>query len=199
MRIFAVLALAVLLIGCSEYDKKKHAAEQTTPRYMIYSPNAEPLNGGLLGKPSCQQAVESWFNRVSAGSGHITKEAFLRDSRVQFNRMDIDHNGYIVSEELDRFREPYRQQPAPHKEEKQDTKNKHSNDKSKDANDTNQPDLSFTTADPVMSADSNLDFKVTPEEFFKQAENVFAKLDANHDGLLDRAEVMTFCPSEKKE
>jgi Ca2+-binding EF-hand superfamily protein len=196
---FCILTAAALVSSCGESShKEKH---DSAPTYMLYSLNGEPLNGGPLGRPTCQQAFTDWVNRLSSGSAGITKTVFLSDARVQFTRMDIDHNGYIVSEELDRFREPYRQQQdsaKSHSEENAgsdaNAHGKHSHKgKSKESSGENTSDRSLSLADPVMSADTNLDFKVTLEEFLKQAEENFAKLDANHDGVIDKTEATISC------
>jgi hypothetical protein len=47
--------------------------------------------------------------------------------------------------------------------------------------------------DPVMSADVNLDNRVTQEEFHAQAVRTFASLDRNRDGHLSRDEVAATC------
>ncbi len=44
-----------------------------------------------------------------------------------------------------------------------------------------------------MSADTNLDNKVTPEEFMAYARKKFLELDSNHDGTLSRDEVLARC------
>jgi hypothetical protein len=49
------------------------------------------------------------------------------------------------------------------------------------------------TSDPVMSADTNLDNKVTLEEFMTYAQKKFLELDSNHDGVLSRDEVLARC------
>jgi Ca2+-binding EF-hand superfamily protein len=189
------------LTGCSSDDSGPVMVDKKTPpTYMLYSPNAEPLNGGPLGKPSCEQAMNGWFDRISAGSGHISQQIFLSDAQLQFKRMDIDHNGYIVSEELDRFRLPFRQQPPAALPEDPDSKKSgKSHGKHKDKEKAARSDPSLSMSDPVMSADTNLDFKVTPEEFMQQAQNIFTKLDTNHDGMLDRREIITLCEPQKPE
>jgi len=200
MRLSIIILAALILAGCgSGHDKKPSGP----PTYMLYSPNGEPLNGGELGRPTCQQAMSGWFDRLSAvNNGYISREVFLNDAQAQFQRMDIDHNGYIVSEELDRFREPYRQQQPARKQDAEDSgesqggqgKHKRENKGSSGGKSNgSQSDPTLSMSDPVMSADMNLDFKVTPQEFLKQAEENFARLDANHDGMLDSTEILATC------
>ena len=51
--------------------------------------------------------------------------------------------------------------------------------------------------DPVMSADVNLDNRVTLEEFQAQAARTFASLDRNRDGRLSKDEVEASCPHRR--
>jgi len=183
---------SLLLAGCSDEDDGQHVPPDQSPHYMLYSPNGEPLNGGPLGTPTCPGALGGWFDRMSKGGG-IPAGAFLKDAQLQFARMDIDHNGYIVSEELDRFRAPYRQAGA-YKESSEVLHGIH-----KGRRQPGHADPSLSMPDPVMTADTNLDFKVTPEEFTRQARDVFARLDANNDGMLSRAEVLAWCDQKKPE
>jgi hypothetical protein len=159
---------------------------------MLYSPNGEPLNGGPLGKPTCQKALSGWFDRMAGTSGGISKDAFIADAKTQFYRMDIDKNGYLVSEELDRFRQPYRQEPVAAKQEPQEGQHKHKRG-SGASGEQSHNGLSANIFDPVMSADANLDFQVTLAEFMTQAQENFAKLDLNHDNTLSRDEVLVAC------
>ncbi len=187
---------SLLLTNCSGESDKKNPA----PRIIIYSPNAEPLNGGPLGAPTCEAALSKWFGRMDANQdGFIDKMEFMNDAAVQFRRMDIDKNGYLVSEELDRYRAPYRQAERTHKQEQNNQLHKRENRGRGEGGSNRDKSLeSLTPVDPVMSADANLDFKVTPEEFRAQAEKIFAVLDGNHDGRLSRAEILAIC-SRKEE
>src|SRR5208283_1509137 len=54
-----------------------------------------------------------------------------------------------------------------------------------------------TRADPVMSADKTLSFKVTLEDFIAQANDIFNGLDHNHDGRVTREAVLGTCPKQK--
>lgn len=189
MRIHLSLLMAALLlvVGCSsdsEAEKKKNSAN-----HIYYSPNAEPLNGGILGHPTCDEAIGGWFDRVDTNhDGFIDASEFIADAKAQFARMDIDHNGYLVSEELDRYRAPYRTDIKTDSDLQKKTK-KHG---SKSDNDP------LTLIDPVMSADTNLDFKVTPEEFGAQSHKNFNELDSEHTGRISKAQVMHLCDRSNK-
>jgi Ca2+-binding EF-hand superfamily protein len=204
----AVLSALIVLSGCSDSHKSHHAsAEQAALSRMLYSPNGEPLNGGSLGRSTCQDALSRWFDRLDANhDGTISRDEFLADAQIQFRRMDIDKNGYLVPEELDRFRQPYRQQAAGEEttanqnnnNAAQPQKNMHRRGASHGGHDGAESDSQsdqplIDTSDPVMSADTNLDNKVTLEEFVTHAQKKFLELDGNHDGALSRDEVLARC------
>ena len=44
-------------------------------------------------------------------------------------------------------------------------------------------------AQPIRSADFNLDYRVTPAEYERKARETFTRLDANHDGVLRVSEL----------
>jgi Ca2+-binding EF-hand superfamily protein len=177
---FIVFSSLAALSACASFEGKKHA--DRGPVQIIYSPTGDPLNGGPLGRPTCPEAMKRWFGRVDARhDGAITLDEFLADARTQFQRMDTDKNGYLVSEEVERFRLAYRDEPAREK----------SGGKSVTPDDNKESGHSGSVIDPVMSADTNLDFKVTPEEFAAYSEKVFKNLDADHNGKLSLTEVTT--------
>ncbi len=161
----AALLLAAGLSACAHHGRHRHPS----PPPLFYSPNGEPLNGGPLDHPSCETAMAGWFGRVDANhDGRIDRNEFLADARAQFARMDVEHFGYLTSEELDRYRAPYRKG-------------------------TRMPPGGGR--DPVMSADADLDFKVTPEEFMAQASETFNRL-AGSDGTIGRDTLPSLCKAQ---
>ena len=201
-----LLTLAILLSGCASLHHREHGeASAQGPRFMLYSPNGEPLNGGALGRPTCEAAQSRWFDRVDTDhDGVISREEFAADAAAQFARMDIDHNGYLLSEELDRYRLPYRQVPMAREYPPSSTgaaapagepRHRHRRTTSGEGGATreNGSNAPADQADPVMSADTNNDFRVTLQEFSAHAERTFFDLDANHDGRLSHDELLTIC------
>lgn len=193
------LAAASSLAGCSHHNDKPKSAR------LFYSPNGEPLNGGPLGQPTCPQAMASWFDRVNVHhDGKLTREEFLADAQAQYQRMDIDHNGYLVSEELERFRKPYRaDMPIDAEKQAKDSSDRSPRGERAERKgggrfgpDTDPRDHGGTPTampDPVLSADTNNDFKVTLEEFMAQAQSTFNDLDADRDGVLSKDEALRVC------
>jgi len=137
---------------------------------LIFSPNGEPLNGGRLGQPSCELAMDDWFDRNDSNhDGRLDRDEFLADARAQFVRMDLDRLGYLTTDVLARYRNPFRQGSGP-----------------------------LNAPDPVMSADRDLNFTVTRDEFLRQADEVFARLDAGRKGAIVRADLAAVCARQAK-
>jgi hypothetical protein len=189
-----LLGLALMLCGCQH--NRPNPQLQAMRQGRLYSPNAEPLSGGPLGHPACQAAKGAWFDRLDTGhTGRLDRDTFMADARRQFDRMDLDHDGDITPAELDSFRAPYEDplpQPRAPRPENQRADRRQSQPIEPQPHGTDGVDLS---ADPVMSADVNLRFRVGKDDFLRQAENVFARLDTDHDGTLSRSEVLATCPT----
>jgi Ca2+-binding EF-hand superfamily protein len=195
--IFAAVTGLVALSACAA--DKKHA--DRGPVQMIYSPTGDPLNGGPLGRPTCPEAMKHWFARVDIKhDGAITPEEFINDAKAQFQRMDIDKNSYLVSEEVERFRLPYRDTAAEEKhaasaddrEDEQPSDGRHGRGHGGGGNGGgSEGGGNASVIDPVMSADTNLDYKVTLDEFLAYAQKTFKGLDADRDGKLSLTEVTT--------
>ena len=201
--IFTVLACVSALSACADLHEKKHNAS-LGPAQIIYSPTGDPLNGGPLGRPVCAEAMKCWFTRVDVNhDGAITLDEFLNDARAQFQRMDIDKNGYLVSEEVERFRMAYRvfsggERSAASAEEKEGERasgERHSRGRGDESagNSPGEAGGGSSVIDPVMSADTDLDYKVTPEEFTAYSQRTFRSLDADHNGTLNPAEAAAAC------
>lgn len=185
-----LMVAALALGGCSSSpkdatvkDKQFRFQVHSGPGGMLYSPNGEPLTGGPLGTPSCTDALTKWFALVDSNhDGVIDQTELTADARIQFNRMDRDRDGAIYPSELLSYREPFevgiKRQHVDLTQQTDDKKKKE------------QADFS----DPVMSADTNLDFKVTLDEMTTQAQELFKVIDHDHNGKLDKAEVLATCP-----
>ncbi len=181
--------LAVTLSACAQLDFGKHPAHASDDRRhdatpaLLFSPNGEPLSGGV----PCGDAMSQWFGRVDGNhDDRIDRTEFLADARVQFERMDLDHNGFVTADELTAFRIPFL-----NKSRSDDDVAEAPRHRSRGEEDGVRP---ASGTDPVMSADTNLDFKVSLDEFLKQAASIFDHLDTDHDGALSPAEVHGFCP-----
>jgi hypothetical protein len=159
---------------------------------IIYSPNGEPLGGGTLGPTDCQAAMGRWLARVDGDrDGTIDRAEFLADARRQFAAMDLDHDGFITPPELQAYRAPFvrdergRARPA-----KTASKERRGAGEEEGRDNTDRPD-------PVMSADTSLRNKVSEADFLAQAERRFRLIDSNHDGRLDKYELVKACSLER--
>jgi len=189
-----VLTSGAALSACSSMPGKKHEGHESLQ--IIYSPAGDPLNGGPLGHPACPAAMKNWFTRADVNHDNaVTIDEFLGDAKTQFQRMDIDKNGYLVSEELERFRMTYRDEPANEHHDNGDSDQssggghhgkKHGGE---DENAASHGSNTGSVIDPVMSADVNLDYKVSLDEFISYEKNTFKKLNAANDGKLTLVEV----------
>ena len=197
------LALVLALSACA---RNSHDKDQTNlpARSTVYSPNGEPLTGGPLGRHLCVEALDSWFDRLDVGhTGRISHDQFIADTLVQFDRMNLDHDGFITSEELSRYRTPYEdthgasQVPLPPRDDdtgpdgyrrKQQQQQRPDSAASRGGSRTIQ-----MVADPVMSADTDLDFKVSRAEWLQQAEAFFKAFDHDHQGAFTKQSIEGGC------
>lgn len=203
------MGLCLALLSTSLAISCAGPQEKVVRHRAIYSPNGEPLSGGPLGYTSCAAALGGWLERLdSAHKGAIDREAFLEDARRQFKAMDLNGDGIITPDVLTRYRTPYAIAPEPGRRAEEERKKPGADSASRTggggshgggARPPARPGASAggggasDTPDPVMSADVNLRLKVNAADFEQHAERVFASLDANHDGQLDRAEVQRWC------
>ncbi len=204
----SLLIVIVSLVGCASSRHNNSDPATARPTSMIYSPNGEPLNGGTLGRPTCKEAMSGWFDRVDTNhDGMLSHEEFMVDAQIQFNRMDIDHRGYLVPEELERFRLPYRQDETTlvyASNQSSDSgqssgRHRHSRGGGDNSNSGSSGQSgSSGIPDPVMSADTNNDFRVTLDEFMAQAARAFSQHDTNRVGFIARDKIIKICSSRDK-
>jgi hypothetical protein len=180
MAVVAAAVAALTLAGCGGHDRDKARADPSAR--ALFSPNGEPLNGGALGRPKCDEALARWFDRVDANRhGTLTLDEFLADARRQFAAMDLDRDGLLNPAELARYRATYT--GAPPAADTADTRR----------DGRGSADIIVGGPDPVMAADVTLRNQVSLAEFLAHAERIFAGLDANRDGRLAKAEVLRLC------
>jgi hypothetical protein len=224
-RVAPLFALAVVLSACGSSRPDRPPEDL---RYRVwFSPNGEPLSGGPLGRLSCSDALAGWVLRADVNrDGVVDRAEFMADAETQFKRMDLDQDGFLTSDELSRYRFPYltlSQERTPRAgagggndsaELGRDGSGPPSGPPPNGAGpggsatgDRNGPHgpvgaigaLPADTADPVMQADTNLDFRVSKTEFMAFAAETFAKLDKTGDGRLTKDEVIASCPATGKD
>ena len=197
-----LFALAgVGLSACGSHPRAK-------PLEAIFSPNGEPLNGGPLGHPACPEAIAGWFKRVDANhDGTIDLDEFLADTRRQFAAMDLAKDGEITAAELSTYRAPYGATLSlgPQDDAGAPTTATARRPRRQRGNSMGFPgfgrkgDMSSDAADPVMSADVNLNFRVTLRDFVTYKTKEFGEMDVKHTGRLTLDDVQqASCPANAK-
>ncbi len=158
----------------------------------LYSPNGEPLSGGPLGHPKCEDALGRWFDRVDVNhDGVIDRQEFVADAGRQFAAMDLDKDGALTPPVLARYRAPYAVEPAtraPTSDEQREVERRR-----RRGDNANEAPIGEDRTDPVMIADVTLHNRVTRDQFLAYAGRNFAVLDVGHDGRLTRAELLKTC------
>lgn len=208
MRVWPLLSLCVLAVtACSSPPGPGGRPPGDGPQAMTLqtSPNGEPL-----GRAVCADALTVWFGRVDANhDGSLSTAEFLNDSDTQFARLDRDHDGFITADELLELRRPFLLQDQPDERRPKGGSGggfsggpgggppgggpgggAPPGGSSGSARGTSGQDV-----DPVMTADTNLDFKVSPTEFRHRAEEEFAHLDRDGNQVLSQDEVTHSCPA----
>ena len=203
----AAVAITVVTAACGSQHGDRPLVQPA-----LFSPNGEPLSGGELGHPDCATALSAWFARLAGEQGGtINRQQFLADANAQFDRMDLNHDGFITPAELTEFREdsaePVVDTPPPPEASQPNQTNQQGGRHRRQGGDwgaastgggsRSTASLPADTVDPVMSADKSLSFKVSRADFMAQAEEIFAQLDRDHDGRLERDEVVATCPKKK--
>lgn len=172
-------------------------AERGPPPPPI-SPNGEPLLAGAAGT-SCEAALGQWFDAADLNhDGALDAAEFLADAMRWFAVMDLNHDGAVTPDELTTLRLKLMPPAAPPARGSAEERAERGGRGGFLGFGESSPRRSNERPDPVMSADVNLDNRVTAEEFRAQAERVFAGLDRNHDGRLTKDEVMIGCEAQRQ-
>ncbi|MBI3516117.1 MAG: hypothetical protein HY060_18960 [Proteobacteria bacterium] len=187
---WAGLGLVALLAACGG---GREAAR--LPPGPPVSPLGEPLISATPGT-ACDVALAQWFDRVDGNrDGMLDMAEFSAAAARWFALMDANGDGSVTPDELTTLRLKLVPPPPPPKrgseeelaERRRERQGRGWFDGPARRGPNEQPD-------PVMSADVNLDNRVTLDEFQAQAARTFAALDRNRDGRLSKDEVAASCP-----
>ena len=201
VHILLLILAGVCLSACGSHPRAKSLE-------TIYSPNGEPLNGGPLGHPACRDAIAGWFTRVDVNrDGMVDLDEFLADTRHQFAAMDLAKDGEITAAELSTYRAPYEATlslgpqddfGAPTTATTRRSRRQRGNSMGI-SRPGRKGDVPSDAADPVMSADVNLNFRVTLSDFVTYKTKEFTQMDVKHTGRLTLDEVQqSSCPANAK-
>jgi hypothetical protein len=143
------------------------------PRQQLFiSPAGEPYRA----PPGMPYPLSSWWSRIDPGNaGQVGAAALVGDAERFFAVLDVNHDGVIDGFETT----AYENKTVP-----EILQNAGPGGLQGAA-----PYSLLNDAEPVRSADADLDGKVTLAEFRQKARDVFIRLDRNHDGQLAKAEL----------
>lgn len=169
-----LVVMVCLLAGCAKPTIDDHG------RLVIFSPTGEPLSGGRLGHPACNDAIGKWFDRVDANhDGVIDRHEYFEDARRQFAAMDLDKTGLLTPSELAEYRAAYSVYLQP---------KKHGDDKEPILTADDRPD-------PVMAADDKMRFEVSLDQFLRYQNGFFTSLPGGDKGRVAREPFLGLCQS----
>jgi hypothetical protein len=177
--VYLAILLAVLASGCTR-QQPGHPVQ-----LAVVSPNGEPL-GRAGDATACEELLGNWFSRADRDhDGRLSEAEWLADSDTWFGRADADHDGFVTVSELTLLRrslepagsgQPQGNSPGNSPGNPRDTRSRTVIDRS---------------PDPVMAADTNLDFRVSAAEARLLSERRYA-LKAR-DGAVERGAVLSDC------
>lgn len=186
------------------------------PEYIAATPLGMPL-GHFSSESDARVPVRAWFLRVDANhDDRISLDEFEAEADATFRHYDLNGDGTIMVPELEKARMQDHQggPDQPPSPENGDSGKPGAGGPGMGGPGMGGPGMggadmphpdgggrrgggghggggnSFPGGvDPIMAADSNVDFRVTREEFHAYAQALFESLDANHDGALTEDEV----------
>ena len=200
MQLRRLARIGVLILGAASLcacggGRDRDRAERGPPPAPI-SPNGEPLVGGGPGA-SCEALLGQWFDAADLNhDGVIDSAEFMADANRWFAVMDINQDGAVTPDELTTLRLKLSPPAAPPARGSDEERAERGDRGGFLGFGERSPRRPSERPDPVMSADVNLDNRVTPEEFQAQVARVFAGLDRNRDGRLTKDEVLVGCQAQ---
>ncbi|WP_439817552.1 EF-hand domain-containing protein [Zavarzinia sp. CC-PAN008] len=158
----------------------------------------EPLRGAT-GK-TCATDLAQWIQGMDTnGDGGASLDELQANGQAWFLRADANKDGYITAPELSAIRRAISPEsevmmsgappPVTQVDQSQHAAAGTPNTVRPQRRQAGLPII----ADPVMAADRNLDFRVSPEELATVGAERFARYDTNRNGLLEPAEMAATC------
>ena len=211
----AACAAIASLNGCGTTApaRPETAGAPKAMAYLFISPMGEPFRKG----PKGEAPFNVWFAQADKdGDKRISQAEFLADAQAFFLKLDADKDGKVVSSEVTAMQ----QRLAPEEikvygplEDLVGVEESVARQQlSDDPTITKRQSIMLlerpygaqafgllNDIEPVMSADYDVNRRVTPDEFAKAAEHRFARLDLNHDGYFAVAETpQPYWPRQEK-
>ena len=181
--------LVLALASCGGSDRSRPGI-----RYSAVSPLGEPLSAPTRDAEAYLATMRDWFARTDTNKdGKLSRAEFTAEAARVFPLYDLNHDGYVTSFELTQYRVnlPSHTPPADTGRRLKPARVDLTPDEAATVrpNGRGRPDYRIGI-DPVMAADSNTDFRVTPEELQVEAERRFTVMDKNADGAISLPEFL---------
>lgn len=220
LRRFALLSSACLLAACSSPDHHR------APPPISSTPNGEPFAHQL----GCNHGLEGWFKAADLNhDGVLDLAEFKADAARLFAAIDTDHDGYITSDEVEAMRRNVNGGKQIDYVDEDDGPpsgggsppggsggppggggghgggggGHHHGGGGQQASASASGGYrgsSSAQPDQIMVADTNLDNRVSPDEFQALAARRFQALDTGHTGRIDLARIEQICtPADDKD
>ncbi|MDE1146681.1 MAG: EF-hand domain-containing protein [Azospirillaceae bacterium] len=164
--------------------------------YNVNTPLGQSL-GRTTSEDTAKATLRAWFARVDANQdGKLSRDEFQVEADAVFTHYDLNGDGALNVTELEQVRQADRMAQAGH--------GGHPGGPPPNGGPDGAPNGGPPPGgpgggpgmgggrggvDPIMAADTNLDFRVTREEFRTYARALFDVIDADHDGQLTFDEV----------
>ena len=178
------------------------------PLHRRGRPFVSPMGEPFRGDGPAGDGLVDWFNQADRNhDGLVTVDEMQADAQGLFASLDIDKDGEIGPDEIDRYETVIA--PEVHGEPVYATKPDSSQQVDPDP-DGDGSDLATTSAgsgggagrfgllnipEPVAAADADLSRGITLDEFRRAARDRFALLDTDHRGGLTIAQLQAMRPS----
>lgn len=163
-------------------------------RYAAVSPVGEPVSAPTQDSASYRTAMRDWFNRTDTDrNGTLSAAEMAAEADRVFVLYDQNRDGAVTSAEMTQFRvsSPFHIPPADNGRRMRPRRIDMTPAEAESMEPGNRGRPSYRMGiDPVMSADSNADFRVTPEELRIEAQRRHGVMDKNGDKALTLPEFM---------
>ncbi|MEA1651968.1 hypothetical protein UAJ10_23515 [Nitrospirillum sp. BR 11164] len=197
----ALLGVLALTAACSSHKTF----------YTVTTPLGQTL-GRTTSEDAAKVSLRAWFNRVDTNQdGKLSREEFQAEADAVFAHYDLNGDGALNVTELEKVRQADRMALMGHGGSRGGPEG--GPDGAPGAGPEGAPPDGAPPGgappsggrgpggmgggmgggrggvDPIMAADTNLDFRVTRDEFRAYARALFEVIDANHDGQLTIEEI----------
>ncbi|MFV3128280.1 hypothetical protein [Niveispirillum sp. KHB5.9] len=186
----ALAGLCLALASCGG------GPDKTRPgiRFSAVSPLGEPLGAPTREAEQYLATMRDWFARTDTDhDGRLSLAEFTAEAARVFPLYDLNGDGFITSYELTNYRVslPTHAPPADSGRRLRPGRIDMTPDEAATArtDGRGRPDYRMGI-DPVMSADSNADFRVTLDELRTEATRRHGMMDKNSDGFVSLPEFM---------